>query len=420
MDQPQIVDITPLREGRSAPEVDKAIFEALSCDFFVGIKGYDPAFDQVGAELRRLWGEMAKQPQLFTKYDGKDLFYQRGTRAGMVRPGEVFIQDPFRTQIMLGPRLEPDNPLNDYHPYHAHLPNRIVEEVPELIPTAEAYHQLQSEHDLLIAEALERTMQLPRGFFAARLVWGNSVLRGLDYRVQGIIKDKKVISGMEVRGKEVNGVTVYDVLTSEGLVKNVTLISPHDDVDFWADLMKLKGSLNILRRDGSKINFRGQTGVKLLNTGIQASHASAYWNGEKRDSYFDGGVHWAEIENAEPGDIIDYHGQSVIVFTHPRFAAPIAALDRRVDHLEKPSYTNVILREVLAQRGHEADASALSRLEQSLQEETALATGPLSDREMITRLLDYEKRKGIHKLRRYEEELPNLIEMWLEGHRQAA
>jgi len=287
------------------------------------------------------------------------------------------------------------------------------------VPTAQAYLELQSEHDLLIAESLERAMELPRGYYAARLVLGNTVLRGLDYRVKGQVKDKRVINGLNVRGKLVQGVTVYDVQTDNGLIKNVALIAPHDDVDFWADLMKTKGSLNIRKRDGTNINFRGQPGIKLLNTGIQASRASAYLLGDQRDSHFDGGVHWAEIENAEPGDEIDYHGQSVVVFTHPRYTAPIAGLDREVDYLERPSYTNVILREVLAQRGHEADASAIQRLEASLQEERELARGPLSDENMVKRILRYEPERGITQLRRYEDELPSLMKLWTEGHRNS-
>src|SRR3989338_683239 len=96
MDSIKIVDITPLREGRTAVDVDRAIFEALRNDFFVGILGYYHRFDIVGSQLRELCGEMAKRPELFQKYDGSNTAHQRGTRAGMVRPGNVLIQDPFR------------------------------------------------------------------------------------------------------------------------------------------------------------------------------------------------------------------------------------------------------------------------------------------------------------------------------------
>src|SRR3989338_6029872 len=160
---------------------------------------------------------MAKRPELFQKYDGSSTSHQRGTRAGMVRPGNVIIQDPFRSQVMLGPHLEPDNPLTAYHSSQVYLPNPSIGEFPELVPTAEAYLELQSEHDLIIAESLERTLELPRGFFAARLVWGNYFFRGLDYQVQGKVKDKRVVDEINVRGKKVDGVTVYDIETDKGL-----------------------------------------------------------------------------------------------------------------------------------------------------------------------------------------------------------
>ena len=418
MQEVDIVDITPLRKGNFDPIVDEAILNALKRDFFVGISGYNPKFDELNARLRELWREMVDQPELFQKYDGRDTFYQRGTRAGITRLGEVKIQDPFRLQIMLGPKLDEDNPINAFHPQNAHLPNPVITEIPDLVPTAEAYLELQGEHDRLIAESLERSMSLPKGFYAARLTWGNSVWRALDYRVKGVIKDKRIINGVDVRGKVVNGINVYDIETKGELVKNVVLISPHDDVDFWADLIKLRGTLKVRRRDGTVLEYSGKSGVKLLNTGIQASLASAYMEDGKRESHFDGGVHWAEIETAEIEDRIDDRAQSIVVFSHPRYTSPISALDRMVDSIERPSYTNVILRDVLVRRSHDPDPKALSKLEASLQKERRLAEGPLSDRNMVEKILGYEHDKGIVKLRRYESELPQLMDLWTEGHRK--
>ncbi|HLC90177.1 MAG TPA: hypothetical protein VJI15_00250 [Candidatus Nanoarchaeia archaeon] len=61
MEQVKIVDITPLREGKSAPDVDQALFKALQEDFFVGIRGYNPKFDEVGFQLRDIFVDVDRR-----------------------------------------------------------------------------------------------------------------------------------------------------------------------------------------------------------------------------------------------------------------------------------------------------------------------------------------------------------------------
>ncbi len=403
-----IVDISSLRGPPTLTrlETDNAVGQSMTDNYFVGITGYDPEMDKIADRFNVLWTEFAKHPELLAKYDGRHTGYQRGARDGFPRPGTPMFDDHFRRQLMIGPELESDNPLREFQPHGFYRDNIQIEEADfkGLVPLGVAYLEKQMELDIALAETFERSLGLPQGYIAARIVWGNSFLRAIDYRVQGEVVRTDTINGYEVNGKVTNGIKVADVKVGDTTYKNVVLINPHDDIDFWATVNKRKGILEIRKKDGTNTSYSATPNALATNSGIfQAKETTKMANG-KPEAQHGGGVHWSSLQDVEVGKTVDYHGQTIVVFTHPRPTSPILPWDLKAREAVPPSFANVILGEILVARGHEKTTKPHYTKE--------FATDVMPDRRVIEKLLEHEQRHGITKLRRYEDSIDDLCRLW--------
>ncbi len=395
---------------------DAILNNAWKQDNFVGAVNYDPAIDEQFRIVTDLWSKFVKLPTaVINKYDGTTFKQQRGTRVGWKRPGgTTAFDDSFRMQLMVGQELAEDHPLLALRKFGYYFPNVTIEEsdFKTLISETVKLNDLKEDLDILTAESLARAQDLPSGYWAARLVYGDSPYRLIYYMpVEGKILKRHTMN-TTVGTIKINDVNVVDIEESDGTLRhNLIKINPHFDIDWSALLLRKRGDdLVVQRRNGTKFHYDGSQNVIVINSGSTAADETAYQLAAnfKVDSDYQGGVHWVEYGNLEDDGITG------VRFGHFRPTAivrPIPANRTSLMNQVSPlNYEAVLLARVLAKRGH-SDPAALQK---ELDTAEKIATQICPERKLIDDLMKWEQKHKINRLRRYEHQIDDLYKMWMQ------
>jgi hypothetical protein len=418
-----LVDVGKLPYGhKDAENESNRLHQGLSEGLAVETTNYDPEIDKLANQFKTLWMEFSKHPELLEKYDGSIVHHQRGTRDGMVRPTADVISDRYRKQIMIGPELLPDNPLVSFREeelgsLRQYLPNIEIEEddFRDLIPLGVKYMERLNEHDRLVNEGIERALDLPRGYIAARLAWPNIFLRGLSYHIEGEVVATGIVNGYPAFGADrVDGIGVVHIRTSEGeIVNNVVEINAHKDTDWKADLHKIAGAVYFKGSDGKTRAHHGQPGRILVNPGTLAIRDTTHLDNNKEvRAHYQGGTHWAPIEGAVAGEHINSIGGSMVTFEHPMPTSPSVPYDIRARQEVRRTYAIVDLTRMIITRGHVVAGETANKLDSAVRKAREVAEVRLPYREMFEKLLKHEHKQGIIRLRHYEKNLDELMDHW--------
>ena len=392
------VDMGDMRDGnkdRFAEKLGHALFNVG----FVALSGIDP-------EVARLRDELHRHLQKFFSlgHDVKSQYRigadgQRGytplgvEQSGTANYGADTEKEPgkedfteWREHIMTGERIPPGHPLEAYQRRGYQPNNRLIKEVPELIPTAEQLQVALQETELLLYEGAEIALGLKHGTLAAVHVYGNSSIRSHYY--PAIPREDILGENEEPRGYKTLRARVFDPMIKDYRTFNRLIrAAPHKDVDTSAFLLgATRRGLRIKARGGGFIPFTAEPDQIVFNGGDYMEHVTG--------GHWPSPLHFVELD----ASMAEFFRTSIVLFSHPRLCSVVGPVGRFATPENERSYPptleGVLLYRRLKAIGYPVDLPT----EEAKVHET---NRELSDEKLVDKILSWEDANGVNRLRRY-------------------